>query len=471
LFRWSFIAGLVHDRHVERIFLFGELLELSKILELSEASIMHLMSRLFLVALMVLSVSESACGQLRGERPELIQVTDRVYCAAGYALGNILFVITDSSVVVIDTSESPTAAREALAALRTITELPIRKIIYTHFHGDHINGAMAFRPSRDSAFEVIAQRNHDTELLKYQMLRTYNMRLNALQFGHSLDQKDATLELAVNPLRPAIGYIRPTTNVDRELLFEEGGVRFELYHASGETSDHLMVWLPEQRVLFPGDLYYASFPMLSSPMKHDRPVIEWADSILRIRNLSPEYLVPSHTRPLHGAQQIETVLTNYEAAIRHVHDETIKCINQGLSLAQTRQIVKLPENLAGLPYLAELYGRVAWSVNGIYRQYTGWYDLNPASLNPGPRTELHHAIVSASGGLAPIYQRAQQALADQQPQLALELVSILLDVEPLNRPSHDLASKALRRLAAESTNTVQKNIYLGAAQEHDQAGE
>jgi alkyl sulfatase BDS1-like metallo-beta-lactamase superfamily hydrolase len=417
-----------------------------------------------------LCLADRACGQLRGEHPELIQVTDRVYCAAGYALGNILFVVTDSSVVVIDTSESPAAAQQALSALRSITELPVRKIIYTHFHGDHINGAISFRQSRDQELEVIAQQQHDAELLKYQRLRKYNMRLNAIQFGHSLNQRDVTLELAIDPLRPPIGYLRPTTTVDRELKFEEGGVRFELYHASGETSDHLIVWLPDLRVLFPGDLYYASFPMLASPMKHDRSVLDWADSLARLRDLSAEHLVPSHTEPLQGAQQIAEVLKNYEAAIRYVHDETVRCINQGMSLPETRRAVSLPENLAALPYLAQTYGQVAWSVNGVYRQYTGWYDLEPANLNPGPRGDLHAAIVAAAGGTDPIYDRALMAFENQQPQLALELVKIALDVEPSSQKSHELAAKALRKLAAGSTNTVQKNIYLQSAQEHDRVG-
>lgn len=408
-------------------------------------------------------------GQLRGERPELLKVTDRVYCASGYALGNILFVVTDASVVVIDTSESPNSAKEALAALRAVTDLPIQKIIYTHFHGDHINGAMSFRSSRESPLEVIAHRNHEPELLKYQMLRNYNMRLNAIQFGFTLKEKDATLELAINPLRPAIGYVRPNTLVDEELKFEEGGVRFELYHASGETSDHLMVWLPELRVLFPGDLYYASFPMLSSPMKHDRPVIQWAESIEKIRDLSPEHLVPSHTGPVSGTEQIAEVLSNYSAAIRFVHDETVKCINMGLSLSQTREKVTLPDHLAKQPYLAELYGKVAWSVNGIYRQYTGWYDLNPPSLNPGSQAELNNAIVQAAGGIDPILQRAEKALTDQQFQLSLELVTIALDADPTHQPAHQLAAQILRRMAAQSSNAVQRNIYLGAAQEHTAA--
>lgn len=423
----------------------------------------------FQVSLLILLLSGNALGQLRGQRPELLQVTDRVYSAVGYSLGNILFVQTDNSIVVIDTSESPDAALASLAELRAITQLPISHIIYTHFHGDHINGARSFRSGDNDSVTIIAQQEHDRELLMFQKLRPYNTRLNAIQFGATLPKRDATLELALDPTRPVIGYLRPTEKFEEVYKFEQGGVEFELFHTQGETLDHLMVWLPKSKVLFPGDLYYASFPMLSSPMKHDRPVLQWAESLDQMRALSPEYLVPSHTRPLEGAEHIQSVLENYAAAIRHVHDETVSCINRGLTLEQARLEVKLPEHLSSLPYLAELYGKVAWSVNGIYRQYTGWYDLVPSHLNPGPVNALHVAITQAAGGVQPIYQKAQESHQNRQYQLALELLTIALGADPNHLESRRLVIQVLDELAKRSTNGVEKNVYLVAAREHQLA--
>ncbi|HAC89915.1 MAG TPA: hypothetical protein DCF63_04665 [Planctomycetaceae bacterium] len=423
-----------------------------------------------LSACLFLCISNMTCmAQLRGERPELIQVTDQVYSAVGYSLGNILYVLTHDSIVVIDTSESPDAAKASLAELRRISQLPISHIIYTHFHGDHINGARSFRSGENSSVAIIAQQEHDRELLMFQKLRPYNARLNAIQFGAALPKRDATLELALDPARPVIGYLRPTEKFESEYKFQQGGVQFELYHTQGETSDHLMVWLPESKVLFPGDLFYHSFPMLSSPMKHDRPVLHWAESLDRMRGLNPEHLVPSHTRPLKGAQHIETVLENYAAAIRFVHDETLSCINLGMSVEQARQAVRLPDHLSNLPYLSELYGKVAWSVNGIYRQYTGWYDMVPAHLNPAPVNSLHQAIAQAAGGAAPLYEQARKAHKQADYQLALELLTIALGAEPKHAPCHRLAAEVLSHLAQRSSNGVEKNVYLVAAQEHQQA--
>jgi hypothetical protein len=64
---------------------------------------------------------------------------------------------------------------------------------------------------------------------------------------------------------------------------------------------------------------------------------------------------------------------NYARAIRYVHDETVKGINRGLSLQELCRTVWLPSDLSRLPYLKERRGTVAWSVHGVFRQYTGWY--------------------------------------------------------------------------------------------------
>src|SRR5262249_14733471 len=142
------------------------------------------------------------------------------------------------------------------------------------------------------------------------------------------------------------GYIPPDTTFDEEHHFEVGGIKFELYHTQGETFDHLMIWLPQQRALFPGDLFYSAFPMLNNPMKPVRPILAWAESLERMRRLRPEYLVPGHSSPRQGVEHIDTVLANYARAIRFVHDETVRGINEGLTLEQVRHRVKLPEDLA-----------------------------------------------------------------------------------------------------------------------------
>jgi alkyl sulfatase BDS1-like metallo-beta-lactamase superfamily hydrolase len=400
-------------------------------------------------------VGVSARGAARSA--QLIRVNDCVYCANRYAISNVLYVITGKSVVVIDTTESLAAARASFDEFRKICSLPVSYIIYTHFHGDHIRGAKVFH---DASTRVIAQKRLPEQLSSVNRILPHRRRATAFQFGFHLRPRRRSTALRNEPEN---GYVPPDVLFDEQYNLREGDLSFELYHAQGETVDHLMVWIPEVRALFPGDLYYSCFPMLSSPMRPDRPILAWAESLERMRALHPLYLVPSHSRPLSGAEEIDSVLANYSRAIRYVHDETVKRINQGLTLEEIRRQVQLPADLSRLSYLREHYGTVKWSVNSIFRQYAGWYNLNPTDLNPGPRVVLNRALLETNEGPAPLLRRARRALREGQNQLALELTDIVLSAQPRNRTAHTIRLKAFRRLAATSENAVEKNIYRTAA--------
>lgn len=405
-----------------------------------------------------------ARADIRTYEPKLQKVNDRVYSATGYALANVMYIVTDKSVVVIDTTESPAAAKKTLEEFRKVCDLPVRYIIYTHFHGDHINGAKAFEADKPN---IIAQRNHKAEIERYRILMEFNTRLNAIQFGVNLPDSDRGISLAPDVILGARGYIPPDMPFDEHLRFDEGGVTFELFHMPGETNDQATVWLPDQKTLFCGDLFYWSFPMLASPMKPDRPVLAWAEACERMAELGAEYLVPSHGEPIVGKERIREMLTNYAKAIRHVHDHVVRGINLGLPLETVRASAKLPDELASLPYLQPEYGRVEWAVNGIYRQYAGWYDMNPAHLNPGPTARFKQALLEAAGGADPLIHRAQRALAEEQWQLVLELTDVILAApEPEQAPAHELRATALEKLAQLAENGVERNVYRVAARQH-----
>jgi alkyl sulfatase BDS1-like metallo-beta-lactamase superfamily hydrolase len=202
--------------------------------------------------------------------------------------------------------------------------------------------------------------------------------------------------------------------------------------------------------------------MLASPGKPDRPVLEWAASLDRMRKLHPAYLSGSHSRPLSGREAIDAALGNYARAIRFVHDETVKRINAGEPLYQIRQEVHLAPDLAALPYLQPVYGTVEWAVNGVYRQYTGWYDFDPAHLNGGDPAPLQRALAEAAGGVEAIVKRARRAADEGQLQLALELVEVAVGGGAAG-DAGQLRAEVLERLAAKTTNGVARNIYREAA--------
>ena len=100
---------------------------------------------------------------------------------------------------------------------------------------------------------------------------------------------------------------------------------FELVEAHGETHDQLFIWLPNQKAILPGDNYYQAFPNLYTIRgTTPRPVRAWIASLDEMRKLEPEYIVPSHTGPIIGKDEVAKQLTDYRDGITWVYVETIR---------------------------------------------------------------------------------------------------------------------------------------------------
>jgi len=318
--------------------------------------------------------------------PTVDRITENIYLARGFALGSVMMVITDAGLVIIDTTEGRKSARKILARFREITDKPIKYIIYTHAHPDHFWGAGIFKGKET---QIIAT-SDALEFMKkdFGWLKQFQMRSRLNQAGMAAPEFSRKL-----PVKVAIGDFSkrgdplwPTITFDEEYSFELGGKKFELYHTTGETPGHLMVWLPDEKALFPGDLYYMSFPNLSTPMLEPRPVKGWYESLERMIPFKADYLIPSHTEAIIGADKVREVLTYHSRAIKYVYDETIKAINEGKTVDEAVESIKLPPELASRFHLQEFYGRVDWSVRGIYQADKGNRAAKSRRASTGLRT-------------------------------------------------------------------------------------
>ncbi|UCB49762.1 MAG: alkyl/aryl-sulfatase [Deltaproteobacteria bacterium] len=397
--------------------------------------------------------------------PRVTKITDCIYYASGYAIGGVQMVITDEGLVIIDTTESKEAAREILGEFRKITDKPIRYVIYTHGHMDHICGSKVFM---EKGTEVIATEDAVKFLRKdFGWLGEFHRRSRHNQLGDLAEAYARKIPFN-SPFRlPTLtegkDFVWPTITFDQAYSFVLGGKRFELYHTMGETPDHLMVWLPDEKALFCGDLYYLSFPNLSSPMLEPRPVQGWYESLERMIAMEAEYLIPGHTAALTGAANVRETLTHRVRAIRYVYEESIKCINEGRSVEAAVQAIKLPEELAPMKQLEEGYGRVEWAVRGIYQGETGWYDGRGTHLNPLPPGYRARELVTLAGGADKILARAIDLQDKGEHQLVCELCDIVLEANSQDKLAHMVKANSLEYLAYASGNLNMFGFYRSAA--------
>ena len=244
------------------------------------------------------------------------------------------------------------------------------------------------------------------------------------------------------------------------------GIRFRLVHAPGETEDQLFVWLPERRILLPGDNVYKAFPNLYTIRGTSyRDPRAWADSIDKMRALRPAVLVPSHTRPLVGEAAIEATLTDYRDAIRYVYDQTLRLINQGHTPDEIAATLKLPAHLAASPWLQEFYGTPQWSARNIYVGNLGWFDGNPSTLRPLPPDETARRTVELAGGVDAVARRIDEAAKAGEHQWVLQLTDHLLRVQPGHAAAKQARIAALRALGEREANPNARHWYLMTAGE------
>jgi len=405
-------------------------------------------------------------------KKEIIEVTEGIHVAVGFALANAIMIEGDGSNIIIDTTGTVETAQEVKDLFDSINSNPVEAIIYTHNHGDHTYGATVF--AEDST-EIYAHESTGKYLSRViGILRPIISSRSSRMFGNVLPREEVEnngigpfLEIGRDGRKPGLLY--PTKTFSDKLAFTAAGIKIELYHAPGETNDQLFVWLPEKRALFPGDNFYKTFPNLytirGTPY---RDLVGWVNSIDMMRYLEPEYLVPSHTRPLVGAKTINNLLTTYRDAIQYVHDQTIRLMNMGMEPDEIAESLILPKHLGDSPYLQEFYGSPAWSAKNVFSGYLGWFDGNPSSLKPLPKREEATNIINLAGGWDKLFQEAEQSYLNEEFQWSLQLTDYLLRMKPDDRQTQLLRQSALVALGAKESNPNSRYYYLSSARELDE---
>lgn len=416
-----------------------------------------------------LATESGLAEHTREFKQEIIPVTDGVYAAVGYGLANSILIEGDDGVIIVDTLETIEAARAVRKAFAKITDKPVCALIYTHNHADHVFGAAGFTDGADVdvyAHETTAALIDRVVSVLRPVITTRSMRM----FGNFLD--DAALVNAgigrklMLDRDSTVGVIRPNKTFADSWSGRIAGVKVQMVHAPGETDDQIFIWLPEKRVLLPADNIYKTFPNLYAIRGTAyRDVCKWVDSLDKMRALHPEYLVPSHTRPVSGAERIYRILTDYRDAIAYVHDQTVRGMNMGMTADELAASIKLPAHLAKSPFLQEYYGTVAWSVRSIFNGYMGWFDGDPARLDPlDPMQEARH-MADLAGGTGGLLAAARKAAENGDYQWVLELTGHLARLEPDNTETRSLRLDALTALGQAQANPNARHYYLTCAAE------
>jgi glyoxylase-like metal-dependent hydrolase (beta-lactamase superfamily II) len=394
---------------------------------------------LLATALALLAATASAQQEI--PRRRVVEVAAGVYAATGYASNNMGFIDTPEGVVVIDTGMSPVLGREFLADIRRTTPRPIRYVIFTHYHYDHVDGASVFQAP---GVQFVAQENLVRNLRDLKPLERVNQ-------GVLGTVKEAPTVL------PDLTY-RDT------LTLTVGGREIRLYHVLGETDDASLVHLPAEGVMYIGDLNNTN---LGSPVMPEGYAEGFVSAVDLIERLKPGVLVAGH-----GALENTTLgsLVALRAVTTWLMGEVRRCVGEGLTLEQTMGCVRPPEAATGDAQVATWY-RISKEtyVNRLYKNYTGYWGSNPVYFAPVPAAERSAALAELAGGNDRLLARARDLVAADRYQLALELLEIVVATEPARRDARELRARAFAGLGRSTDGGwYRRAAYFTAAKREQQ---
>ncbi|MGF6243027.1 alkyl sulfatase BDS1-like metallo-beta-lactamase superfamily hydrolase [Paraburkholderia sp. GAS38] len=415
----------------------------------------------------------------------IYRVAERVYCAVGYAIANIIFVVGDDGIVVVDATEAVSAAKRIYEDFCAIDPrhagLPVKAVVYTHNHTDHTGGVRAFVDEaalEAGRVEIIAHRTlMDTVINNANLVAPILATRSAYSFGTLLPAgATGKVNAGIGPVliaEPA-SFFAPTRVFDDALDIELAGVRFQFRYAPSEADDEIVMWLPDLGVLLSAEVIQGECLANVHTLRGTRyrDPVRWYQTIDMMRGFAAVHMVPAHGRPVSGAAAVAEVLTVYRDAIQFIHDQTIRHMNFGMTPDELAEAIPaLPPHLAQHAWLGEYYGTVKHSVRQVYSGQLGWFDGDPASLDPLPRGERARRTVEMMGGTDTVRAAARVALGDGDWRWAAELATLLVRLDIDDADARSIKAEALRELGYRTENTNWRNWYLSAARELERAYE
>jgi alkyl sulfatase BDS1-like metallo-beta-lactamase superfamily hydrolase len=387
------------------------------------------------------------------------EIADGVLFYKGTATANTID--TGAGLVMLDTGAMRDTRPLHEAVRRWRPDAPLAGAVFSHHHVDHVFGVGPF--AQDAAARgwraplVYAHEGVRPNFDRYLKTLGWNTAINIRQFALPPDR-----------FRWPEGYRYPDVEYHDRLTFTCGDLTFHLRHARGETDDATWTWVPERKILAPGDLFIWAVPNAGNPQKVQRYAGDWAAALREMAALGAELMVPGHGLPIFGAERIRAALTDTAELLESLEAQTLALMNQGATLDRVLHAVQAPPHLLEKPYLRPVYDDPQFIVRNIWRLYGGWYDGEPDNLLPAPRAQQAREWVTLAGGLRPVLARAAALRDAGDLRLACHLVECAVLAEPDSKDAHARRAEIYAARAQQQRSTMGRNILANAAHASEQ---
>ncbi|WP_035385066.1 alkyl/aryl-sulfatase [Ferrimonas futtsuensis] len=405
----------------------------------------------------------------------LFEVNPGIYQLRGFDLANMTLIRGELGWILVDPLTSKETAAAALAfAFDHLESDPITTIVYTHSHVDHFGGAEAAREYADGELVVVAPAGFMKEATSENILAgTAMVRRAGYQYGRNLPvspRGHVDLGLGKSVAFGTVGLIPPNLEVaqtgERHLL---DGVEFEFQIVSGsEAPSEFTFYLPQHQAFCGAEMVSQTMHNLYTLRGAKvRDALGWSRYIDEAAHRFPdaEIYFGSHHWPVWGQERVQGFLSNQRDLYKFIHDQTLRLANRGYTPGEIAEQLQLPQGLRQEFSARGYYGTLKHNIRAVYQFYFGWYDGNPAHLDPLPRASAARRYVELAGGAEAMRNKAIAAMDLGEYRWAAELLNHLVFFDPGDSIAREMLARAYEQMGFQAESGTWRDSYLSAALE------
>tara|TARA_R110002073_G_scaffold169890_10_gene326826 strand:+ start:67 stop:2052 length:1986 start_codon:yes stop_codon:yes gene_type:complete len=404
----------------------------------------------------------------------LFKVTEGVYQLRGFDLSNMSIIEGKTGWIIVDPLTTKETAGAAIAFAREhLGNKPISAIIFTHSHVDHFGGVQAVLRA-DANTEIVAPVGFMDEATSENVIAGTTMsRRSMFMYGSQLEHSargHIGSGLGKGPAFGSVGIAQPTRIIDTtgEIVTIDG-VEFIFQNAPGsEAPAELTFYLPQLKAFCGAEVVSRNMHNLYTLRGTKvRDARKWSHYIDQAINLFPdaEVYFGSHHWPLWGNAEIIDFLKKQRDGYKYIHDQTLRLASQGYTPREIADMLQMPEALRKNFPNRGYYGTLKHNAKAVYQMYFGWYDGNPANLDPLPPTEAAVRYVDMMGGADEILSRAREDFDNGDYRWVAELLNHLVFAEPDNKAAKELLAKTYDQMGYLAESGPWRDVYLTGALE------
>ena len=409
----------------------------------------------------------------------LFEVVPGVYQVRGFDIANMTLIEGATGVIVVDTLTSIESAKAALSLYRAHRgDRPVTAVIYSHTHVDHWGGCKGVVDAADVAagrIAVFAPDGFMEHTVSENVFAGNAMLRRAMyQFGRLLPpgprgHVDSGLGKTMGV--GSVSLIPPTRLITRTGETQTiDGVTFVFQMApDSEAPAEMHFFLPERKVLCLAEnathTFHNLLPFRGSQVRNSRAWSGYLAEALELWGKDVEVLVGQHHWPVWDNARVVEYVSTQRDLYKYVHDQTVRLLNHGLNATEIAEKIQMPPSIADKWYTRDYYGALKHNAKAIYQHYLGWYDANPANLDPLPTIEAAKKSIEYMGGVDAAVARAEGDYAAGEYRWVAQVMSQAVFADPAHAKARALLADAFEQLGYLAESSTWRNAYLFGSHE------